>query len=179
MESIVKISKWMLSAGLLFAVVAAAQPHPDALFLQADAEWSHDMARRHREATQRVGAELDAYADWVEQSGERALTSLWWSRLAAVYDRELDQLQGDINATRKRFRLRNPECIRALDGFEQGLYAQVRADYAQYVSEKPLWEWFGPEVIGVFAGFPNPTCMIRHDNVRKMNEALRQAQSGR
>lgn len=172
MESIVKISDLVRISCLLFVTAVGAQDHPDAMFLKEDAEWSHDMARRHHEATRRVGKEIDAYADWFEQSGARTLSDFWWTRLSEVYGRELGLLQADIDSTRKRFLARSPECIRALDEFEHGLYREVRDHYAQYSSANPMHEWLGPAIIGVFAGFPNPTCMIRHENVRKANEAL-------
>lgn len=153
-------------------ICIGAENHPDPFFYEDDARWSHDMARRHQEAINRITQEVNAYLSWAESTNAREFPSYWWSRLSKVYGRELDLLQQDIDDTRRRFSGRNPECIRALDEFEHGGFAEVRAEYAEYASEKPVGEWFGGAP-SVYGGFPNATCLIRHDNVRKATEDLR------
>lgn len=172
----VKVSEALLVAGLVLTagVGASAEDHPDAFFYEDDAKWSHDMARRHQEAIKRTGKEVDAYLSWAESTRSGELPSYWWSRLSNVYRRELDLLQKDIDDTRRRFAGRNPECIRALDEFEHGGFAKVRAEYAEYAREKPMHEWFGGAP-SVYAHFPNVTCLTRHDNVRRATEELRRA----
>lgn len=152
---------------LFVAAPTVAQDHPDAMILKRDAEWSREMAKKHRIAYTLV---RDTNSEFFASTGG-LLNASWWQRTIALYEETLAQLDRDVESTRQRFVGVNQLCMRRLQEFKDGLLGEARSNLNDYRREMPETDYIAPLMVGVFAGFPNVACATRHE---KVSEALRE-----
>lgn len=128
---------------------------------QEDADWINDLVVKHSKRSDGVMIIFEEYMTWAKKAkfGERMPFALW-EKFKNNYKNGIDNMQVEIDDTRKRLSGRNPRCIKALDEYESRYFSEVVDLYERYASEVPKFEYAANIMASYYGKFPYIECMF-------------------